>query len=330
MTELLPLSESSFRALEDAYVEQRSHAQLLQRQHAVSNKSEEGVGRLACSADAAAAVMQQLLVETRQLHERFVHLKSNAGASFTEDELRRLSRLGFDVSALPLPSISRSGDENQKQEGRGQPQPVVAASCKTSGCSNGEAAALKLENAQLLSALAWYRFREGAAAPLPSDPSLTIRDSASCCSPLPTTSSALLKKLEATRALSKSLCDAHAARAQVKLPPGAQPTAVDVAIDELLQRYHFPPQVLVERIALTQLYMLDRPVIISFVSPQSSTLVVQDPDGVEADSDLSAYLLQLYKPLLRALNWSPPSIPQLALSQMTNAELVELKRTKLQ
>ncbi|KPI85896.1 hypothetical protein ABL78_5028 [Leptomonas seymouri] len=298
MSELLPLSERSFRALEDAYDRQLQHARLLHQQSPLPTSS-ASLQRLSHSAGAAAKEMQRLCSEVRHLHRRFQKIAAGTEPTFSEGERARLSLLGFDVTPLSSSPIPYDNSFCEMAQCCGEQH---SSSLQVEG--SAEVAALRLENAQLLSSLAWYSFREKAA-----DASFSASHQAMATAASHSSSSfsqELLKRLNAVRALSESLSRSQSSRLPAPEPCDAQ-SAVDVAIQELLKLQQFPPQVRVKRIESSSLYMLDRPVCITFASPQSTTLVVRDPEGVEEDRDLRAHLMHLYGPLLRALNWHPPS-----------------------
>ncbi|KPA86723.1 hypothetical protein ABB37_00810 [Leptomonas pyrrhocoris] len=301
MSDLLPLCESSFRALEDAYEKQWRQARLL-HQLPPNSDSSESVERVLHSAGVAATEMQRLCAETRRLHQRFHQIEANAAPPFSEDERARLSRLGFDVSQLVTAPVS-CHDASAAVAQRIHTPTNAPFQVK----DDAEVAELRWENAQLLTSLAWYRFRdEAAAAPRAVDGGVAPHTRDHDKSFSSASSAELLRLFNAMKARCALLCSSQRERAP---PPPSRETqrAVDVAVEELLRLHNFPSQVCVRRIASTPLYMLDRPVCIAFASPHSSILVVQDPEGVEEDSDLRAYLMNLYKPLLRALNWRPPS-----------------------
>jgi hypothetical protein len=308
MTERLPLSESAFCALEDAYEKQRQQAQHLHHLKAASTHSSSGAEEFSHSAGVAAAEMQRLLHETRQLHQRFIQIVNGTEPPFSEEECTRLTLLGFDVPPFPASDELLSKETCTAAASRTElrARSALYVSKAAAVKADNEMAGLRQENAQLLSSLAWYRLQESVTQQLNGKALLTASTTVGTPAPSQSSSAELLRRFKATKELAASLCSTPASSARAESASLFQ-TAVDVAIRELLQQQRFPPQVRVERVDGTCFYSLDRPVVITFAAPYSCTLVVQDPEGVEADCDLRAYLIHLYQPLLRALRWSPPA-----------------------
>lgn len=304
MAERLPLCEASFRALEDAYEKQWEQAHLLQQQQQqqrqpASDGRTKGA-RTTHSAGVAAAEMRRLLSLTRQLHRRFVAVCDGTGPLFSAEEQQGLLVLGFNTAEVPPrrslvpPAVCPAAKEKE-------------TALRDTHRKEEDTTALREENAQLLSALAWYRFREGATQ------SNAIATAETGSSSSPQSAATVLEQLRALEAVNADLCRSSncatggGAGQPCPCPADGQQRAVDVAIGDVLKAYNFPRAVRVERVASSRLYQIDRTVEIDFASPQSCTLVVRDPEAAEEDTDLRAYLLSLYGPLLRALRWRPPA-----------------------
>ncbi|KAG5502077.1 hypothetical protein GH5_05021 [Leishmania sp. Ghana 2012 LV757] len=294
----LSLTEASFRLLEEAYERQWIQARL-----ACEAQTSRAEAHVVASASSAAEHMCRLWGDTVRLHRRFVEVTEHKGPGFTQEERASLRLLGFRSPSPPLSDVALSRPEPPLTSSLCGAAPTHASSQgEDSVALRKECARLRHDYAQLLSTLAWYKLCEHHAHGLGSDTTLSSPSEATSTS----ISDAYAELAEVQHRYRSLLCPTAA---EYHLNPfdGSQ-RAEDFAIAQLLRDCAFPPQVRVARLGLDSLFMVDRPVFIGFASPQSATLVVRDPDGLEDDCTLETYLTVVYAPLLRAVQWRKPSV----------------------
>ncbi|KAG5476327.1 hypothetical protein LSCM1_04029 [Leishmania martiniquensis] len=294
----LSLTEASFRLLEDAYERQWLQARLAcEAQTTCANA--HVVGAASCAAEQ----MRQLWADTVRLHRRFVEVKERNGLPFTQEERASLRLLGFrspsppPLSHVALPNAKLTLPSSQRMAS----ETCTSIDGEKSAALRKECARLRHDHAKLLSALAWYMLRDEHAHGRGCDRAL-----ASSSTTTSATVSEAYAELAAVQQRSRSLLSSAAAEYRPTPTDGTQ-RAEDIAIAQLLMECAFPPQVSVARLGVDGLFMVDRPVLIDFASPQSATLVVRDPEGLEDDCTLETYLTTVYAPLLRAVQWQKPS-----------------------
>lgn len=292
----LPLTEASFRALEEAYERQWCQTRLLCE--APTSCADVHV---VAAASSAAEHMRRLWADTVRLHRRFVEVKQHRDRSFTQEERASLRLLGF---RSPPPASSSALTHTMSPVPSPLHTPYETTASRQAGelvALRKECARLRHEGAQLLSILACYQLREAHA--------LGLDNGARISSP--------------SQGTSTSASDAYAELAEVQRqyrlllsPTAAEYTltpldgvqrAEDVAIAEVLVECGFPRHVSVVRLGPEGLFLIDRPVWIGFASPQSATLMVRDPEGLHHGCTLESYLTAVYAPLLRAFHWQKPS-----------------------
>ncbi|CAJ1028063.1 hypothetical protein Q4I30_004728 [Leishmania utingensis] len=296
--ERLPLTEASFRALEEAYERQWRQTRLVcETQPSCADV------HVVTAASSAAEHMRRLWADTVRLHRRFVEVKVHYKRRFAQEERASLHLLGF-RSPSPPPAPNAALPQAAPLVSSSLCAPLEANAGRQAGefdAVRTECARLQREVAQLLSLLAWYQLHETRALPLPNGAVLP--------SALRTTSSSAsdaYAELAEVQRRHKGLLSPTAAEYRCTSSNGMQ-RAEDVAIAQLLLECAFPPQVRVVRLGSDNLFMVDRPVWIGFASPQSSTLMVRDPEGLQQDCLLESYLTAVYAPLLRAVQWQKPS-----------------------
>lgn len=333
----LSLTEASFCALEEAYAQERQRARLAQATSA-------SFGHAGVSADVvrAAEQMERLHALTVRVHKRFTDIAESGSPAFTSEELASLRLLGFAPPRVAATSTATTNVDTAAAEVH-FPSNESTARDEESAALRATCAQLRLRNAQLLASLAWHQLCAQHAQPHEG----TSARSTSAAPSVSSTVAGGYAELKVVQERFAALCTPpHAAVGLFRAHSDAR--AEDVAIAELLQACAFPPQVRVTRLAASGLYLVDKPVWVSFASPQSSVLVVRDPDGVWQECTLEAYLRELYAPLLHAVQWQPPASVNSAqspaprskqssagpartgpLSQLSYGELAALKHAAL-
>ncbi|CBZ27846.1 hypothetical protein, unknown function [Leishmania mexicana MHOM/GT/2001/U1103] len=293
----LPLTEASFQALREAYERQWCQTRLL-----CETQTSCADGHVVTAASSAAEHMRRLWADTARLHQRFVEVQQHHGRSFTQEERTSLRLLGF--RSPPPPAFNDALMHTAPLV----PSPVNVPRESSASRQAGELVALRKEcarlqhhGAQLLSILAWYQLREAHA--LGSDNGARLPSPSRGTS---TSASDAYAELAEVQRQYRSLLFPAAAEYSL-IPPDNIQRAEDVAIAELLVECGFPRHVRVVRLGSDDLFMIDRPVWISFASPQSATLMVRDPEGLDHDCTLESYLTAVYAPLLRAFHWKKSS-----------------------
>ncbi|AYU79622.1 hypothetical protein, unknown function [Leishmania infantum JPCM5] len=294
----LPLTEASFRALEEAYERQWCQTRLL-----CEAPTPCADVHVVAAASSAAKHMRRLWADTARLHRRFVEVKQHRDLSFTQEERASLRLLGF--RSPPPPPASNDALTHTTSP---VPSPVHASNETTASGQATEVAALRKEcarlrheGAQLLSILACYQLRETHALGSNNDARLPSPSQGTS-----TSASDAYAELAEVQRQYRLLLSPTAAKYSLTPPDGIQ-RSEDVAIAELLVECGFPRHVSVVRLGSDGLFVIDRPVWITFASPQSATLMVRDPEGLERECTLESYLTAVYAPLLRAFHWQKPS-----------------------
>ncbi|GET89383.1 hypothetical protein, unknown function [Leishmania tarentolae] len=294
----LPLTEASFCALEEAYERQWCQTRLVSEVQTSCTDL-----HIAAAASRAAEHLRRLWADTVRLHKRFIEVKENPDCSFTQEERVSLRLLGFRSPSPPRVSSEALWHSAPPTSSYVYTRGETDASRQTAELISlrKQCATLRHEGAQLLSMLAWYQLHEGHALGSNNGAGSSSLSGATCTSVYDT-----YAELAEMQRKYRSLLSPKAAEYSFTATDSVQ-RAEDVAIAELLLDCGFPHRVSVVRLGREGLFMIDRPVWISFASPHSATLMVRDPEGVEDDCTLESYLMAVYAPLLRAFRWQKPS-----------------------
>ncbi|KAK7201151.1 hypothetical protein NESM_000176100 [Novymonas esmeraldas] len=346
----LPITEDACRALVETYERQWCETRrVCEEQRALGR--DDGV---AAAAHGAALRMRRLWAEASRLHERLCDAAADGTPSFTPEERRSLRLLGFRSPPPSPPPPSDAAPPPLAPQPPLRPYDVAQLAALRADCTQ-----LRQRNAELLGRLAWYELRDAHAAGGEEEKEKAGTTALSARS-APAHASDAYRQLAEVQHHYKRLFSSRAAQPSRTPSPYAR-QAEDTAIDALVRECAFPCSVRVERVGPDGLFLIDRPVWIEFASPQSSVLIVRDPDAVEPACTLESYLTALYAPLLQAVGrrgsaarapevetsvaasipsavhtpeaaaiaLPTPALSTPALSQLTYAELVELKRAAL-